>query len=70
MSVTHEREEEGVATEAEQITALVAGLAQEIGERAEEDLGQFLRTRLALLGELLRELRESGNVGEHQRPVE
>ncbi len=46
--VADEREEQCVAPEAEQITALVACFAQEVGERSEEDLGEFLGAGLAL----------------------
>ena len=68
--VADEREEQCVAPEAEQVTALVVCFAQEVGECSEEDLGEFLRASLALFRELLRELREARHVGEHERPVQ
>ncbi len=65
-----EQQQDGVATELEQVGVVGVGTADQLGEGGVDHAGDLLRTFPAALRERLGEIGEAGDVGEDDRPLE
>ena len=68
--VVAEEQHERVAAELQQHAVLDVGDAEQVGEAGVDRVGHLLGADTPELGELLRELREPGDVDEDDRPVD
>src|SRR3990172_13341666 len=70
VTIALEREEQSVAAELQQVAAAIVGETQHRPEHPVEDLGQLLRSDTSAPGELLRQVREAGDVDEAEGALE
>ena len=68
--IAGEQEQQGVAAELQETAVLLVCHAEEVGEAPGDRVGHLLGADPAELRELLGELRESGDVREHEGPVD